>query len=384
MESYNTEWTDATSILGTLHYGWADGAGANFNPPFPNGMGSRGQNGCVLKSGISYAGFKHVFSVEWAPGSIKYYIDSLLYCEFTEWWAGEALNPRNKFAPYDQPFKLILNLAVGGTLPGAMAPADIPLNAMPMRMEFDYVRVWELTPEEMAAANPFPGPITVPTPLEDQAVAPYNRGPITGEKIPWTLYPGGTRIDAEFFDYGPQGLAYFDMTPAMNMGTSALRPYAGVEVSEDNVFIPATAFKFVDSSGAYITLDAGEWTRYSIALPYPYLEMWVEMRHSILGGGAFRLIADSYNCAAPETDGGALLLDVPDVMATFEVGDEPAIIGYQGLCWQTQRWPAQPIATGGEHYLVLCSLSDGLNVQYMDITPYEPDHELKVGPGCGY
>ncbi|KAG5180072.1 concanavalin A-like lectin/glucanase domain-containing protein [Tribonema minus] len=150
MESYNSQWADAQVVLGTLHYGWPDGATGN------------------LQMEIGSRGVEHVFVVQWAPGSIKYYIDSLLYCEFTQWWAGKAV--ANKLAPYDKPFQLILNLAVGGTLPGAMQLSDIPGAAMPMRMKFDYVRVWDLTPEERAAANPFPGPILKPTPKADQVI----------------------------------------------------------------------------------------------------------------------------------------------------------------------------------------------------------------------
>ena len=55
----------------------------------------------------------------------------------------------------------------------------------------------------------------------------------------------------------PNGVSYNDSDPLINRGTSNLRPFAGVEVSEDNIWIPPKAFKFVDSSGAFITLDNG-------------------------------------------------------------------------------------------------------------------------------
>jgi hypothetical protein len=86
-----------------------------------------------------------------------HYTHSLEYCEFTQWWAGGDL--KSKTAPFDKPFELILNLAVGGNLPGAMAVSDIPETAMPMKMEIEYVRVFELTAEELAYVNPFPGPV---------------------------------------------------------------------------------------------------------------------------------------------------------------------------------------------------------------------------------
>lgn len=41
--------------------------------------------------------------------------------------------------PFDAPFRLILNLAVGGDWGGAKGIDDA---ALPQRMEVDYVRVW--------------------------------------------------------------------------------------------------------------------------------------------------------------------------------------------------------------------------------------------------
>ncbi|KAG5180073.1 hypothetical protein JKP88DRAFT_279780 [Tribonema minus] len=205
-----------------------------------------------------------------------------------------------------------------------------------------------------------------------------------GQKTPWTLYAGGMRIDAEYFDCGSPGAAYGDDTPDVNTGTSALRPYAGVEVSEDNEFIKSTSFKFVDSSGAFITLDNGEWTRYSINVPVVYGEMWWEMRHSVLGGGGFKLIADSTNCADPAADGGLVLLDVAGVTAAWEAKTEPPYLPFTSRCWQTQRWASQnAFATPGEHFLTLCSKTNGFNVSYLDFTPYQPGHKLKVGPAVG-
>ncbi|KAG5189046.1 concanavalin A-like lectin/glucanase domain-containing protein [Tribonema minus] len=398
METYNTQWDDAASILSTLKFGWPADAGANVDPKKPDGMGSRGQNGCTLKPGTSFAEGEHVFVMEWAPKYIKYYVDSLLFCEVTKWWAGQALGTANKAAPFDQPFKashiltsislysstcLIIDLAIGGDPTGAYRNSEIPVAAMPMRMEVDFVRVWELTQDEMSKGNPFPGTVA-PMPAEEKALAGYNMDPVLYTRTPWTLHPAGTRIDTEFFDHGPHGTAYDDATPAVNSGTSALRPFAGVEVSEDLVYVKPPGTTHVSSSGAYVTLDKGEWTRYSVTVDTPYHDMWVEVKHSIIGGGQFRLIADSTNCLAPETDGGALLLDAHDLKPTWIPNVQPASLGAEGPCWQTQRWQAKPLVKGGGHYLVLCSLTNGLNVQYMDLTPYEPTYELKAGPGCGW
>ena len=51
--------------------------------------------------------------------------------------------------PFDAPFYLILNLAMGGDWAGAKGLDDA---ALPQRMEVDYVRVWEMP--ETAPAPP--------------------------------------------------------------------------------------------------------------------------------------------------------------------------------------------------------------------------------------
>ncbi|MFR3923403.1 MAG: family 16 glycosylhydrolase [Dysosmobacter welbionis] len=61
----------------------------------------------------------HNYAVQWEPGKIKWYLDRELF--FTETvvflhrWK-ESSYP----APFDQPFYIILNLAVGGDWPGSL------------------------------------------------------------------------------------------------------------------------------------------------------------------------------------------------------------------------------------------------------------------------
>jgi beta-glucanase (GH16 family) len=45
--------------------------------------------------------------------------------------------------PFDAPFYIILNLAMGGDWAGAKGLDDA---ALPQRFEVDYVRVWEMPP----------------------------------------------------------------------------------------------------------------------------------------------------------------------------------------------------------------------------------------------
>ena len=80
----------------------------------------------------------HVYQLDWRPGSITIGVDGQGILR--------VLNdqPGGKGAwPFFKPFKMILNLAVGGAWAAAKG---IDNEAMPQRMDVDYVRVWQ-TPE---------------------------------------------------------------------------------------------------------------------------------------------------------------------------------------------------------------------------------------------
>lgn len=78
----------------------------------------------------------HTFALEWEKGAMRWYVDGKLYQTQTKWHtASGAPFP----APFDQPFHLILNLAVGGQWPGA--PNDG--TAFPQQFVVDYVRVYQ-------------------------------------------------------------------------------------------------------------------------------------------------------------------------------------------------------------------------------------------------
>lgn len=80
----------------------------------------------------------HNYQLDWRPGSITIGVD------------GRGIlrvrndRPGGKGAwPFFAPFKMILNLAVGGNWAAAKG---IDNAAMPQRMEIDYVRVWQVPP----------------------------------------------------------------------------------------------------------------------------------------------------------------------------------------------------------------------------------------------
>ena len=78
----------------------------------------------------------HVYTIEWFPDRVDYYVDDVKYFTIYNSYSGW------QSWPYDKPFYLILNIAVGGTWGGAGTPS-IDESAFPMKMEIDYVRVYQ-------------------------------------------------------------------------------------------------------------------------------------------------------------------------------------------------------------------------------------------------
>lgn len=81
----------------------------------------------------------HVYALEWSPDRINMFVDDVHY--FTYMNEGDGWQAW----PYDHPYNLILNVAVGGAWGRAGGPIDD--SVFPQRMLVDYVRVYELAGE---------------------------------------------------------------------------------------------------------------------------------------------------------------------------------------------------------------------------------------------
>lgn len=84
----------------------------------------------------------HVFACEWEPDEIRFYVDGKLYKTVNDWYTkksgfGEITYP----APFDQPFYLIFNLAVGGNWPGN--PDETTKFDKNAQLLVDYVKVYQ-------------------------------------------------------------------------------------------------------------------------------------------------------------------------------------------------------------------------------------------------
>ncbi|OWR27103.1 licheninase [Saccharibacillus sp. O23] len=103
--------------------------------------GSHGhdQGKFTLPQGESFADDYHDFQVEWLPGMIRFYVDGKLHHQINNWQTTAAGQPESYTfpAPFDRPFYLILNLAVGGDWPGAPDSAFVS-----EQMNVDFVRVY--------------------------------------------------------------------------------------------------------------------------------------------------------------------------------------------------------------------------------------------------
>ena len=77
----------------------------------------------------------HIYAVEWREDRLDFFVDDQKY--FT--YAKEPGATEDAW-PFDQPFYLILNLAIGGAWGGQKG---IDENIFPARYEIDYVRVFE-------------------------------------------------------------------------------------------------------------------------------------------------------------------------------------------------------------------------------------------------
>ncbi|MEZ5065986.1 MAG: family 16 glycosylhydrolase [bacterium] len=118
--------------FGTLHYGG----------PFPANTFT--SNAYVLPSGNFHDTF-HDFALEWDECGMRWYVDGFLYATQTQWYSTGGPYP----APFDQRFHLLLNLAVGGNLPGNPDGTTV----FPQEYVIDYVRVYQQSAPDLGSCR---------------------------------------------------------------------------------------------------------------------------------------------------------------------------------------------------------------------------------------
>ena len=107
-----------------------------------------------VQSATSPADDFHTYGINWSPTSIQCTLDGLPYATYTP----SSLSGDQRWV-FDQPFYLILNLAVGGNWPGS-PDGTTPF---PATMLVDWVRVYSAS-EAVPVPDPSPTPSPTPTP----------------------------------------------------------------------------------------------------------------------------------------------------------------------------------------------------------------------------
>jgi len=117
----------------------------------------------------------HLYAVEWSPEKIDFFIDDLKYYTF------ENDKVSSSTWPFDQPFYIILNLAVGGGWVGTPDETTV----FPAIMEVAYIRVYQNLDEVEIHG---PELVTYQT-----TGVSYSLGEIEGATYQWSV-PGGAEI----------------------------------------------------------------------------------------------------------------------------------------------------------------------------------------------
>lgn len=119
------------NVIGTIHFGG----------PYPDTAQSPGPSYNFIP-GASLTNF-NVYMFDWSTNAISWYINGWRYETQTNWWSSSntnntELNPYP--APFNEPFYIIMNMAIGGSYGGTVDNSVFPAD-----LQIDYVRVYNLT-----------------------------------------------------------------------------------------------------------------------------------------------------------------------------------------------------------------------------------------------
>ncbi len=383
-----------TSIAGTLHYGGTS----------PNNTST---SGTYSLGGSSFASAFHTYAVEWEADTMRWYVDDVLFSTKTsaQWYSSAV--PGNARAPFDQPFYIILNAAVGGYYTGCTSSSCVSAT-FPQQYLVDYVRVYEnianfepvvaiTTPVAgtsvpagdivfEATATDSDGTITTvefwngATYLGADTTAPYtftwtgvaagcpavtakaidNLGGTATHTIdltvgagcgqvgftgdPWVL---PARIQAENYDAGGEGVAFHDLDATNNGGL--YRPGEGVDIEA-----------CTDTGGGFNVgwTNPGEWMEYTVQ-PLGTGSYTLTARVSSLsGGGQFRVYFNG--------------IDKTGAVNVASTGG-----------WQTWTTLSMNVSlAAGTQVMRFAPTISGFNVNWLELTPNWTSAAPEV-PGAG-
>ncbi len=123
------------STCGTIHYGGTWPANDHLGGDY------------FFPDGSTFDDGYHVYSLVWEQDKLKWYVDGqCFYALSNDNWFSTAA-PNNPYAPFDQEFYILMNVAAGGWFDGGIAPNA---SAFPATMQVEYVRVYQAEGDTLA------------------------------------------------------------------------------------------------------------------------------------------------------------------------------------------------------------------------------------------
>jgi beta-glucanase (GH16 family) len=358
METVN----DMTEVQHSLHYGG-------------EGFWNKESSMEPIRPGFSYGNSYHEYAVEWAPwGEIKFFIDGVETASFNSWWTVGGGFP----APFDQPFHVIFNLAIGGDWPNIAGWPDDTL--LPSKMYVDYVRVYQYNwlrrleegstemrgwdvPEGWDVETMSWKAGYEPRELKEASGLHSDCRPVSYfNGRPIVLSETGATLEAEHYDVGGEGCAYHD-TSAEGSKKDGSNSSFRQDDSVDFMSYPDGAH------GVYVTqFRESEWLTYTVDVPvskqgYFAAQTYdVKVSMSSRKGGKFQIMLDTTDCSSSEN-------------VIFE---ESAVKQGKEEVWNT--YSRVVMIPGGRHGLTVCVTSGNVNFDFMSFSMWT-DTEIALHEG---
>lgn len=130
-----------------------------------------------LDSTVSFADTFHTFSLTWDMDTVRWFVDGNMYHEVVS----DSLSP---WPPFQEDFHLLLNVAVGGNLPGFTDSTTV----LPQVMEVDWVRVYN-SPERLVVRGE--------QPVEGETGMRYSTFAMDGATYTWTAPAGASIVSGQ-------------------------------------------------------------------------------------------------------------------------------------------------------------------------------------------
>ena len=134
LEAVNLDGTGGNEIFSAIHFGGEESLGQNTS------------TSTTYTPSFDVTEDFHTYAFEWDEFEMRWYVDGTLTMVENSWFSTAAPYP----APFDQPFYVLFNLAVGGDFPGS-PNGTTPL---PATMEVDWVRVYSGEEPPVVPADP--------------------------------------------------------------------------------------------------------------------------------------------------------------------------------------------------------------------------------------